>query len=100
MFIAIYRWRVKPGMEHQFQTSWERVTRAIRLNCGCYGSRLHRCHDGTWLGYAQWPDAETRSACQHGDEAGARLMQDAIESLVEEVVGEVACDLLLASTRD
>ena len=44
-------------MEAQFIDGWKRVTRAIYDTCGSYGSRLHRCEDGTWLAYARWPDA-------------------------------------------
>ena len=39
MFVAVYRWRLKSGMEDQFVDGWERVTRAIRRSCGSYGSR-------------------------------------------------------------
>jgi hypothetical protein len=31
-----------------FVDGWQRVTTAIRENCGSYGSRLHRAADGTW----------------------------------------------------
>jgi hypothetical protein len=65
MFVAIYRWRLRPGMESQFVDGWERVTRAIYGQCGSYGSRLHKCEDGTWLAYARWPDAATRDRCDH-----------------------------------
>ena len=94
MFTAIYRWRVTPGKEEQFVDGWERVTRAIRAGCGSYGSRLHRCADGTWLGYARWPDAATRDACQHEEHEGRRLMADALDGDVEEVVAEIVRDLL------
>ena len=57
MVTAIYRWRIEDGMEAQFIDGWKRVTRAIYDTCGSYGSRLHRCEDGTWLAYARWPDA-------------------------------------------
>ena len=96
MFIAIYRWQVKPGMDDQFQEGWRRVTLAIRANCGSYGSRLHLCSDGSWLGYAQWPDAATRAACNHGEEEGGRMMSEAILASFEEILGEVALDLLMA----
>ncbi len=81
-------------MENQFVEGWERVTRAIYADCGSYGSRLHRCDDGTWLGYARWPDAATRAACEHGDEQGSRLMSDAIAERLDEITGEVVSDLL------
>ncbi|HVE97842.1 MAG TPA: hypothetical protein VNA12_01535 [Mycobacteriales bacterium] len=94
MFIAIYRWRLEPGMEDQFVEGWTRVTAAIHETCGSYGSRLHRCHDGTWLAYARWPDAATRDACEHLEREGQRLMRDAVAEDFDEVLGEVAVDML------
>lgn len=94
MFTAIYRWRIKDGMEAQFVDGWERVTRAIHEACGSYGSRLHRCDDGTWLAYARWPDAATRDRCAHGDAEGSRLMREAIEERFDEILAEVVSDLL------
>jgi hypothetical protein len=60
MFIAVYRWRVKPGYEEQFRAAWVRGTHLIRAKYGSFGSRLH--HDkrqGWFVGYAQWPDEAT-----------------------------------------
>lgn len=94
MFAVLYRWRLVPGHEDQFVDGWERVTRAIHAHCGSYGSRLHRCEDGTWATYARWPDAATRSACDHGDELGARLMTEAVAERYDEVRMTVASDLL------
>jgi hypothetical protein len=94
MFTAVYRWRLKEGMEAQFVDGWERVTRAILETCGSYGSRLHRCADGTWLAYARWPDAATREACEHHEEEGRRLMREAVAEDFDDVVAEVVSDLL------
>lgn len=94
MLTAIYRWRIKGGMEAQFVEGWERVTRAIYEDCGSYGSRLHRCQDGTWVGYARWPDAATRDACGHGEVEGRRMMREAVSEAFEDIVGEIVSDLL------
>lgn len=94
MFIAIYRWRLKPGMEEQFVDGWERVTRAIYRSCGSYGSRLHRCHDGTWLAYAAWPDAAARDECDHDETEGRRLMREAVAEDFEDIECEPVSDLL------
>ena len=59
MFVAVYWWRVKPGKEEQFRAAWRRGTELITAKYGSYGSRLHRNHDGRFVGYAQWPDYET-----------------------------------------
>ncbi len=94
MFTAIYRWRLRPGMEAQFIEGWERVTRAIHERCGSYGSRLHRCSDGTWLAYARWPDAAVRDACEHDEHEGRRLMREAVAEDFDDVIGEIILDLL------
>lgn len=58
-FVVIYRWRIHPDKERQFQEIWALNTRKIAEYCGGLGSRLHKADDGTWLAYAQWPDKET-----------------------------------------
>lgn len=94
MFTAIYRWRLKPGFEEQFVDGWQRVTAAILETCGSYGSRLHRCTDGTWLAYARWPDATARDACEHEEHEGRRLMREAVLEEYDDVLGEVVVDML------
>ena len=94
MFVAVYRWRLNPGMEDQFVDGWERVTRAIRRSCGSYGSRLHQCSDGTWLAYARWPDAATRDGCGHEESEGSRLMREAVAEDFDDVLCMIASDLL------
>ena len=59
MFVAVYWWRVKPGMEDQFRAAWCRGTELITEKYQSYGSRLHRERDGRFVGYAEWPDYET-----------------------------------------
>lgn len=60
MFIAVYRWRVKPGFETQFRAAWARGTQLITAKYGSHGSRLHHDTRGGWfVGYAQWPDEQT-----------------------------------------
>jgi hypothetical protein len=59
MFVAVYWWRVKPGMEAQFRDAWRRGTDLITAKYGSYGSRLHQERDGRFVGYAEWPDYET-----------------------------------------
>ena len=54
MTIFLYRWKIKPGKQKQFEDNWSLVTMAIREQCGSYGSRLHLAANGEYLGYAQW----------------------------------------------
>lgn len=95
MFTAIYRWRLHPGMEAQLMAGWERVTKAIHERCSSYGSRLHRCSDGTWLAYARWPSAAARDACEHDEQEGRRLMREAVAEDFDDVLGEIVSDLLV-----
>jgi len=59
MFVAVYWWRAKPGMEDQFRDAWRRGTEHITRIYGSYGSRLHQDRDGRFVGYAEWPDEAT-----------------------------------------
>lgn len=59
MFVAVYAWRVKPGLEDQFRAAWRKGTQHITRIYGSFGSRLHRAEDGRFYGYAEWPDEKT-----------------------------------------
>jgi hypothetical protein len=93
MFVAIYRWRLRPALESQFADGWEQVTRAIYTQCGSHGSRLHKCADGTWLAYARWP-AATRDVCDHQQQEGRPLMREATGEAVEDIEAVIFSDLL------
>ncbi|WP_409126676.1 hypothetical protein [Vibrio parahaemolyticus] len=41
MFIAIYEFEIKDGMEASFREAWLEVTKVIYQKCGSFGSRLH-----------------------------------------------------------
>ncbi|MBU3005315.1 antibiotic biosynthesis monooxygenase family protein [Paraglaciecola arctica] len=59
MFIAMYEFVVKAGLEEQFASAWSKTTQGIYLFKGSLGSRLHRNKDGAFIAYAQWPDEQT-----------------------------------------
>lgn len=59
MFVAAYRWQVRPGMEDSFRAAWRRGTELIRAKYGSLGSRLHRDEAGRFIGIAEWPDRAT-----------------------------------------
>lgn len=84
MFIAVYRWRIKAGMEEQFREGWRLVTESIYRTYGSLGSRLHRDMDGSWVAYAQWPDRKHWERAQRegpvGDKGGLQMMRDSVES--------------------
>jgi hypothetical protein len=84
MFAVIYRWRVIPGLEAQFEAGWRRGTAAIAREFGGWGSRLHAAGQGVYIAYAQWPDEETWARAsalhmRHSDDEAARLYREAIE---------------------
>ncbi len=79
MFVAVYRWRVKPGREEEFAQSWELVTRAIHEECASAGSALFRGDDGTHTAIACWPDRETRERCSADVDNHIATMKDCTE---------------------
>lgn len=97
MFVALYRWKLKEGLEEKFREGWLRRTAEIYRNCGSLGSRLHRADDGTWVAYAQWPDRQTWEAARGvavTDTEAPLLMKESIEVSYPETLLEVAEDLL------
>src|SRR5581483_11112906 len=99
MFIAIYRWKLKPGKEDQFRAAWSQVTLAIRAQCGSLGSRLHKAEDGTWAAYAQWPTKEMWEA-DHTFDAETNLarqrMRDAVAERFPDLYMTVTDDHLIS----
>jgi hypothetical protein len=82
VIVFLYRWKIKTGKENQFEDNWTIVTNAIREECGSYGSRLHLGENNEYVGYAQWPDFETREKCELLDSSSVearRLMREAVE---------------------
>jgi quinol monooxygenase YgiN len=102
MFIALYRWKLKPGKEDQFREAWSEVTLAIRETCGSLGSRLHRSEDGTWVAYAQWPSKELwerERPLDDGAAAARQRMRDAVEESLPSLYLTVSDDYLVPNSR-
>ena len=83
MFAVIYRWRVIPGLEAQFEQGWRAGTQRIAAEFGGLGSRLHRSDDGAFIAYAQWPDKAAwekamQARMRHSDEEARKQYRDAI----------------------
>lgn len=81
-FAVIYRWRLRRGMEQQFQEAWATVTETFMAERRALGSRLHRDDDGDWVAYAQWPSRqawEVSSEVGPADEEVSASMAEAIE---------------------
>lgn len=88
MFIVLYRWRTKKGMEDQLVEAWTEVTDYIVKNYDSLGSRLHLGDDGIWYAYAQWKSAEQReNAFAEMPEIEARAkMRETIEEFLPEII--------------
>lgn len=100
-FTILYRWRLHPGKEQQFIEVWSRNTPEIIKRCGGLGSRLHKSEDGIWVAYAQWPDRATWEASYtvpEWDEAGSRLMEEAIFERLPRILLEPVADFLVAGS--
>ena len=98
MTIYLYRWKIKAGKEKQFEENWSLVTKAIRDQCGSYGSRLHLGKSSEYVGYAQWPDAETREKCELDASSleARKLMRETVEFSYPDEQLEVKTDLLVS----
>lgn len=101
MFAVIYRWRVIPGLEAQFEAGWRAGTEAIAAEFGGWGSRLHKAGEGAYIAYAQWPDEATwkkamETRMRHSDDDARRKYREAIvEGTFETLAqGDVVADLL------
>lgn len=101
MFAVIYRWKLIPGREAQFEEGWRAGTAAIAGEFGGWGSRLHRGEDGIVFAYAQWPDRATweramATRMHHSDEVARVKYRDAFEpgSFETMIAGDVTADLL------
>ncbi|MFT7220713.1 MAG: hypothetical protein ACI8Z1_002333 [Candidatus Azotimanducaceae bacterium] len=98
MFAVIYRWKVKPGTEEQFQDAWRRGTKDLVRLFNSGGSRLHRASDGSWVAYAQWPTKEARDdAFRDGPpNAAVAELQSYVLEEIEQISLEITEDLLVA----
>jgi heme-degrading monooxygenase HmoA len=101
MFAVVYRWRIAPGLEAQFEEGWKRGTERIAAEFGGWGSRLHRGEDSVYVAYAQWPDEATwrkamENRMRHSDDEARRMYREAIvpDSFETLFAGEVVEDIL------
>ena len=90
-FAVIYRWRLRSGMEQQFQAAWATVTKTFMAERRALGSRLHRDDDGYWVAYAQWP---SRRAWEQSRKLGPAdpKVSAAMAEAIEESFAPMALD--------
>jgi ribosomal-protein-alanine N-acetyltransferase len=96
-FALIYKWKLKPGSELSFQEAWARRTLEIKRQHGALGSRLHRCEDGSWIAYAQWPSRsqwDGANMAQTEQTEASKMMNAATESIETLYRLDVVSDLL------
>ena len=100
MHAIYFRWKVASGREREFERAWLELTELIRDERGGLGSRLHRCADGHYFAYAQWP-SEVLWATQ--PEPTARMvelrnqMREFAELVDGPLRGDVVADLLVVT---
>lgn len=103
MHAIYFRWKVSPGREPDFEQAWRELTELIRDEHGGLGSRLHRCADGHYFAYAQWPSAQAW-ASQPAPTARMLALRDRMRDCGELVDGPlhggVVADLLVAPASD
>jgi len=59
MYVVIYSFQVKNGLEKSFEEAWKEMTKLFRDFAGSLGSRLHKGEGNLYIAYAQWPDKRT-----------------------------------------
>lgn len=82
MLVYFFQWRLRPGLESQFQDAWAEVTRDL-LAQGSHGSALFDGPDGTVCALARWPDRATRQAATARDDDARRRMHEAIAETLQ-----------------
>jgi hypothetical protein len=103
MHAIYFKWKVASGREREFEHAWLELTKLLRDERGGLGSRLHRCADGHYFAYAQWP-SEQFWATQ--PELTARMVElrtqmHGFAQLVDGPIrGDVVADLLIPVAAD
>jgi quinol monooxygenase YgiN len=97
-FAVIYRWRIRNGLEGQFQQAWASTTEVFMAERGALGSRLHQADDGVWVAYAQWPSRHAWEDSRNlgpADPAVSGMMAEAIEESFEPILLHPVKDYLI-----
>lgn len=59
MFVVVYRWRINPALEAEFQAAWRELSDLYIQLRGQHDAKLTQGEDDIWVGKAVWPDRET-----------------------------------------
>lgn len=68
MLAVVLEFDVIEGKDKEFIDAWTECTKTIYENFGSLGSRLHLSETGSYIAYAQWPNAETYEQSGDGPE--------------------------------
>jgi heme-degrading monooxygenase HmoA len=58
MFVVMYKFKIKSGMESKFEKAWESMAFEFRDAHGGLGSCLHKDDSGNFVAYARWPNRQ------------------------------------------
>lgn len=103
MHAIYFRWKVASGHERDFEHAWLELTELIRDERGGLGSRLHRCTDGHYFAYAQWPSELFWSSQAEPTPRMVELRNQMLEfaELVDGPLrGDVVADLLISAALE
>jgi heme-degrading monooxygenase HmoA len=95
MFLAVYRYTLKPGTEAQFASDWAEVTQRGITEGRSLGSTLGKAQDGSWVAVARWLSKQQRDdwfASIPVDGARAR-MREAIDQWIDDLEVEIVNDI-------
>lgn len=103
MHAIYFKWKVASGHEREFEHAWLELTELIRDERGGLGSRLHRCTDGHYFAYAQWPSEFVWAAQAEPTARMVELrnrMREFAELVDGPLRGDVVADLLISVAPD
>lgn len=101
MHAIYFRWKVTPGREPEFEQAWLELTELVRDEQGGLGSRLHRCADGHYFAYAQWPSERVWTTQPTPAPRMVELrdrMREFAELVDGPIRGDVVADLLVSDS--
>ncbi len=94
MFVAVYRYRLKPGTEEQFAKDWAEVTWRGITEGKSLGSTLGKAQDGSWVAIARWQTKQRDDWFASIPVEGARAcMRAAIETWIDDLEVEIVNDM-------
>ncbi len=85
MFAVIYRFKLKPEQEANYQRNWKIVANYFKQFCGALGSCLHKGDDQLWVAYSRWPDKATRDAAWPGEKEADENFSLEVKNAIKEM---------------